>query len=103
MATKSSPTQKTTDTDLYKELCNQCDFMKIEFGDTESGKKEIMIDGKCIDRFYYVKMTHLNNISKKREIKKTIYNYILINRLKVVGGKFGGMSLARVRVLYHCT
>ena len=61
------------------------------------------IDGlRIIEQFYHSYLASGNNILKKKQLKHAIYNYILINNLKVIGGKFNKSNF-QTRILYYST
>jgi hypothetical protein len=88
----------TTMEDLHALLCSKFDSKIREYG---NGDKTL--DGiNVVEQFYHAYLASANNISHKRKLKKAIYNYILVNKLKVIGGRFGYTRLGTVRILYYC-
>ena len=84
--------------DLHALLCSKFDSKIREYGNGDR-----TLDGiNVVEQFYHAYLASANNIAKKRKLKKAIYNYILVNKLKVIGGRFGYTSLGTVRILYYC-
>ena len=104
MATRPSPQtipnqQQVVNDEIYALLCSKFDSKIREYG---NGDKTL--DGiNVVEQFYHSYLATTGNIAKKRKIKKQIYNYILTNNVKVVGGKFAYSRKGTVRILYYCS